>query len=53
MDKKIFGIKLGTYLTVLLSLVCAVIFWLYVKIVPQDALSSMSAVVTNVLRFNG
>ena len=34
--KKIFGIRLGTYLTVLLSLFCAVVFWLYVKIISYN-----------------
>lgn len=32
MDKKILGIKVGTYITVLLSLACAVAFWLFVKV---------------------
>jgi diadenylate cyclase len=34
--KKVFGIRVGTYLIGLLSFMCAVIFWLYVKIVPQS-----------------
>ena len=32
MGKKFLGIKLSTYLVLLLSLVCAVIFWLYVNV---------------------
>ncbi len=50
MDKKIFGIKIGTYLSVLLSLVCAVVFWLYVNIVDlnaEDLMSSALAVISN------
>ena len=47
MDKKILGIRIGTYLTVLLAFVFAVILWLYVKIVPNtivnSAISSVSA----------
>lgn len=33
--KRVLGIRVGTYIIGLLSLVCAVIFWLYVKIVPS------------------
>ena len=32
MDKKILGIKLGTYVTVFLCLACAIAFWLFVKV---------------------
>ena len=46
MDKKIFGIKIGTYLTVLLALVCAVVFWLYVKIASYNDVASVIAMVT-------
>jgi hypothetical protein len=35
MNKKIFGIKVSTYLTVLLCLVCAVTVWLFAKISPS------------------
>ena len=34
MNKKIFGIKIGTYLTVVLCLVLAVTIWLAVKMIP-------------------
>ncbi len=36
MGKKFLGIKLSTYLILLLSLVCAVIFWLYVNVSSPD-----------------
>ncbi len=49
MDKKIFGIRIGTYFTILLSLICALIFWLYVNIVPQDSLTSVTALGFNIL----
>ena len=32
MDKEIFGIKVRNYLSVIISLACAVCFWLYVNI---------------------
>ena len=32
MDKKILGIRIGTYLTALACLVFAVAFWVFVKI---------------------
>ncbi len=32
MDKKIFGIKISTYLSFILCLLCAFAVWLYVKI---------------------
>ncbi len=32
MDKKIFGIRIGTYVTALVCVACAVAFWLFVKI---------------------
>lgn len=31
MNKKILGIKLSTYLFAIVSVVCAIIFWLYTK----------------------
>lgn len=31
MNKKIFGIKIGTYLTVICCFIVAVLFWLFVK----------------------
>ena len=37
--KKIFGIRIGTYLIGLLSLLCATIFWLYVNIVSREVLT--------------
>lgn len=37
MKKKIFGIKIGTILTVIVSLVAAVLFWLFVKYSQADA----------------
>lgn len=36
MNKKIFGIKVSTYLLVLLCLVIAVTVWLAVKMVPDN-----------------
>ena len=39
-EKKVLGIRLGTYLIGLLSLICAVIFWLYVKIVPTAVMTA-------------
>ena len=47
MNKKIFGIKIGTYLTVIFCAVAAVLFWLYVKY--MDA-ASPSCDVTAFLR---
>lgn len=32
MDKKVLGIRIGTYLTALACLVFAVVFWVFVKI---------------------
>ena len=32
MNKKIFGIKVSTYLTILLCLACAITVWLFAKI---------------------
>ena len=31
MNRKIFGIKLSTYLVMIVSVVCAIVFWLYAK----------------------
>ncbi|MBQ9070428.1 MAG: diadenylate cyclase CdaA [Clostridia bacterium] len=41
--KKLFGVRLSTYAAVLLSVLCAVIFWLYVKIVPHTLASQEMA----------
>jgi hypothetical protein len=50
MDKKILGIKIGTYLTVLLALVCAVVFWLYVKIASYDDVTSVVSEIARYLK---
>lgn len=36
MDKKFLGIRLGTYLFALLSVICAVLFWLFAKSVNSE-----------------
>ncbi|MBO5907211.1 MAG: hypothetical protein J6Q85_03560 [Clostridia bacterium] len=36
MKKKLFGIKIGTYISVIISLVFAVLFWLLVKYAEAD-----------------
>lgn len=38
--KKLLGIRVGTYLVGILSLACAVIFWLYAKIVAQTMVTA-------------
>ena len=43
MKKKLFGIKIGTYISVIISLVLAVLFWLLVKYSESDA-SAMLAI---------
>ena len=42
MKKKLFGIKIGTYISVIVSLVFAVLFWLLVKYAEADALSALA-----------
>ena len=39
MNKKIFGIRVGTYLTVLLCLACVMVVWLFAKISANEAFS--------------
>ena len=46
MKKKIFGIKLGTILSVILCFVLAVLFWLFVKYAEYDATAAIVAVNT-------
>lgn len=36
MNKKIFGIRIGTMISVILSFAVAVVFWLFVKYVESD-----------------
>ena len=36
MKKKLFGIKIGTYISVIISLAFAVLFWLLVKYAESD-----------------
>ena len=51
MGRKILGIKLSTYLMILLSLVCAVIFWLYVNVnsLNVGAETAVAALIENLL----
>ena len=44
MNKKIFGIKISTYLTVICCAVAAVMFWLFVKYAETHALDAQSAI---------
>ena len=41
MNKKIFGIRVGTYLTVLGCLICAIFVWLFAKISSSDAIQTL------------
>ena len=36
MDKRIFGIRIGTYLAALGSIALAVVVWVIVKMLPND-----------------
>lgn len=36
MNKKIFGIRIGTVLSVVVSLITAVVFWLFIKYSESD-----------------
>lgn len=38
MKKKIFGIKISTILTVILCLIAAVVFWLFVKYSESESM---------------
>jgi flagellar basal body-associated protein FliL len=49
MNKKILGIRLGTYLCVILSVICAVLFWLYAKAVNATPQSSAFAFIGNLI----
>lgn len=40
MNKKIFGIKVSTLLTVLMCFLCAVILWVYVAFLQDGAVAS-------------
>lgn len=42
MNKKIFGIKIGTILSVVLCLAIAVVFWLFVKYSESSAVSCIA-----------
>ncbi len=44
MNKKILGIKISTYLFAVISVVCAVVFWLYAKSVNIESSETASAV---------
>ena len=44
MKKKIFGIKIGTILTVLVSLLCATAFWLIVKYAQSDTAQALGMI---------
>ena len=46
MDKKIFGIKLGTILSVFLCLIAAIIFWLAAKYSERDAAAAIANLLT-------
>ena len=47
--KRFLGIRIGSYLMALLSIVCAVIFWLYVKIVPQSSVAVAMSIISRLL----
>ena len=42
MKKKLFGIKIGTYISVIVSLAFAVLFWLLVKYAEADATAALA-----------
>ena len=44
MNRKKFGMKIGTVLTVLISLGCAVLFWLVVKYTQSGATQALSMI---------
>ena len=44
MNKKNLGIKIGTILTVLASLLCATAFWLVVKYTQSGAVQALSMI---------
>ena len=48
-EKRILGVRLRTCFAALLSIVCAVIFWLYVKIVPASVVSVGLAIISRFL----
>ena len=48
-EKRVFGIRLRTYAAILLSIICAIVFWLYVKIVPANVISVGLSIITRLL----
>lgn len=50
MNKKILGIKIGTILTVVLSLCFAVLFWLFVKYSDSEPAGAISIIGFDVSR---
>ena len=44
MNRKIFGIKISTYLTVICCAVAAVMFWLFVKYAELNSLDAQAAI---------
>ena len=53
MNRRFLGIKLSTYLFALLSVVCAIVFWLYAKSVGSgagDAAGAFSVAFMRLLR---
>lgn len=49
MNKKILGIRIGTYLCVILSVISAVLFWLYAKAVNATPPASAFAFIGNLI----
>ncbi len=43
MNKKIFGIRIGTIISVFASFIVAIVFWLFVKYAESDADLALSA----------
>ena len=46
MNKKIFGIRIGTVLSVIVSFITAVVFWLFIKYSESDPDIAQSAFVS-------
>lgn len=49
MKKKIFGIKIGTILSVILCLVAAVLFWLFVKYSESGAALAIRSLASSLI----